>query len=176
MTVSSKYIACTDVHYCDKKGIAACLLIEQWEDSEPVLERIELIRSPAPYEPGRFYLRELPCLNRVLLPVISVVSVVVIDGHVWLDSENKVPGLGARLYALLGERIPVIGVAKSQYSGTTSSVPVMRGTSKRPLLVGSAGISNEVAASCIRRMHGRHRIPTLLKRVDRLARNACRSG
>jgi deoxyribonuclease V len=47
---------------------------------------------------------------------------------------------------------------------------VIRGRSKVPLNVTAVGIDAAEAAECIRRMDGRHRIPTLLKRVDQLAR------
>jgi deoxyribonuclease V len=48
---------------------------------------------------------------------------------------------------------------------------VVRGTeAKRPLYVTAAGVGVDQAAAWVRSMHGPHRLPTLLKRVDRLCR------
>jgi deoxyribonuclease V len=48
------------------------------------------------------------------------------------------PGLGARAHAEFG--IPVIGVAKSQFRTATHAVPVVRGSSGRPLFITAAGM------------------------------------
>ena len=71
----------------------------------------------------------------------------------------------------MGSRIPVIGVAKNRYAGTKAE-EVLRGKSRNPLFVTSAGISPVKAAGRIKHMHGEHRIPTLLKLADRLARQS----
>jgi deoxyribonuclease V len=101
---------------------------------------------------------------------------VVVDGYVWLGGE---PGLGARLFAALGKRVPVIGVAKSHWGGGKrhADVPpecrelsITRGGSARPLYVTAAGIDVEHAAALVPQMHGAHRIPTLIKDVDTLVR------
>ena len=39
-----------------------------------------------------------------------------------------------------------------------------------PLLVSAVGMPIEEAVAGVKRMHGPHRVPTLLKRVDRLSR------
>jgi deoxyribonuclease V len=51
---------------------------------------------------------------------------------------------------------------------------VERGGSAKPLYVTAAGIAAETAAAHVAAMHGAHRIPTLLKLVDRLVREAAR--
>lgn len=50
------------------------------------------------------------------------------------------------------------------------SIPVFRGQSRRPLYITAAGMTIVDAALKIARMHGNHRIPTLLKQVDLVAR------
>jgi hypothetical protein len=105
-----------------------------------------------------------------LKPVQNRVATVIVDGYVWLGPGNR-PGLGAHLYKALYEKIPVIGVAKSIYSGATSARPVLRGRSRRPLYVTAAGMDSLVAAEHVRTMHGPHRIPALLKRADELCRS-----
>jgi deoxyribonuclease V len=90
-----------------------------------------------------------------------------IDGYVMLGKGRA--GLGQRLFVRLGAKIPVIGVAKSKFEGACPVV-VFRAGSRRPLFVTAAGTDVGVAAEKIRSMHGSLRIPTLLRRVDRLAR------
>jgi deoxyribonuclease V len=102
------------------------------------------------------------------LPEAAPASTVIIDGYVWLGAGR--PGLGAHLYQALGQRTAVVGVAKRRFHGAGDAVPILRGTSQVPLFVTAVGIDLAGAAEGVRRMHGAHRIPTLLKRVDRLSR------
>ena len=83
------------------------------------------------------------------------------------------PGLGARAHAEFG--VPVIGVAKSAFRTATHAVPVLRGTSARPLYVTAAGMPRIEAADLVRRMAGRHRLPDALRRADALARHGLRN-
>jgi deoxyribonuclease V len=94
---------------------------------------------------------------------------VIIDGYVWLDAESRC-GLGGHLYEALQQRIPIIGVAKTAYRGAAFAISVLRGESHSPLYVTAAGLSADLAAAGVRNMHGPYRLPTLLKRVDQLAR------
>ena len=126
--------------------------------------------TPAGYKPGAFYKRELPLLLSILADIEEPVDVILIDGYVWLGANGE-PGLGAHLYAHLGSRIPVIGVAKNRYQQDNWSIPVIRGTSQRPLFVTSAGIDPKQAASYVQNMHDAHRIPTILALADRAARD-----
>ena len=120
----------------------------------------------APYEPGSFYKRELPCLLAILRDVPHALEAIVIDGYVWLDV-NERPGLGGHLFAALGT--PIVGVAKTMFRGAPA-IPVIRGSGARPLFVSAAGMAVEEAARQVAAMSGAFRIPTLLKRVDQLCR------
>lgn len=166
---SPRLKACLDVDYRDQEAVAACVLFAAWTDDQPVRTVTERVSPVAPYIPGAFYVRELPCLLAVLRPVLPLLDMVLVDGHVWLGDRR--PGLGAHLYAALGEQVPVIGVAKSAFPGAPG-VEVRRGQSARPLYVTAAGVDTGKAARNIERMHGAHRLPTLLKRVDQLCRQA----
>ena len=130
-------------------------------------------RRPSGRRPNRFgkdasqfSLRELPALRAVLRGVTGLVLLIV-DGYADLDPGGR-PGLGAHAHAALG--IPVIGVAKSRFRAATHAVPVLRGTSARPLFVTAAGMARADAADLVRRMAGRHRLPDALRRADALAR------
>ena len=163
-------IACVDVDYRDSAGaVAAAVVIERWDDEHPLTETTARIATIVDYEPGAFYLRELPCLLEVLSS-LSDIDTVVIDGYVWLAKDR--PGLGARLFEALGRSKVVIGVAKTSFHDNDAAIEVARGASARPLYVTAEGIDVTRAADDVRRMHGAHRIPTILKRVDRLARDS----
>src|SRR5262249_645622 len=123
----------------------------------------------APYEPGKFYRRELPCLLAVLRKVADPIEAIVIDGYVWLADEQS-PGLGGHLFQALGSATPVIGVAKPCFRSARAARPVVRGNSRRPLWVTAAGMDLETASRHVQDLHGPYRLPTLLKRVDRLCR------
>ena len=160
-------IACCDVDYRDPGAAAAGLWFHDWTDSTGAAEVVVPIARVAPYQPGQFYLRELPCLLAVLEKGPSA-DVVVLDGYVWLKDGQ--PGLGAHLYRALKERIAVIGVAKTRYAGAASVQEIRRGGSANPLYVTAVGIDLFEAARHIAGMHGPYRIPTLLKKVDQLCR------
>jgi deoxyribonuclease V len=164
-------LACVDVDYRGDEAHAACCLFTDWTAANSTADLVEHIASVQPYQPGQFYKRELPCLLAVLGRVSEPLEAIVVDGYVWLRDEQA-PGLGARLYEALGGRVPVVGVAKTRFKSAVVARAVLRGTSDRPLFVTAAGIEADLAAECIRTMHGTHRIPTLLKKVDRLCREA----
>jgi deoxyribonuclease V len=164
-------IACVDVHYREDWAVAACATFREWEDATPADEYVLRIENVAPYVSGQFFRRELPSLLKILAQVSPQPDIVVIDGYVWLDTNRK-KGLGGYLYEALGETVCVIGVAKTSMRTATHAVEVLRGNSGRALFITSAGMDPAAAANCVRRMHGRYRIPTLLKHVDRLSRSA----
>jgi len=100
---------------------------------------------------------------------------VIVDGYVWLDA-NGTPGLGGHLYEALAGKVTVVGVAKTVFRGAGWAIPVTRGSSAVPLFVTAAGIDPKRAAEELKVMHGPYRLPTLLKRVDRLCRQGVQCG
>jgi hypothetical protein len=60
--------------------------------------------------------------------------------------------------------------ARPRFRTATHAVPVMRGSSGRPLFVTAAGMPSADAADLVRRMAGRYRLPDALRRADTLAR------
>ena len=162
--------AALDVDYpADGTGRAALVAFSDWTDPTPALTRVVAVDRIAPYEPGAFYKRELPCLRAVLDALDALPAVLVVDGYVWLRDADD-PGLGAHLWHALGERCAVVGVAKTRFAAAGCAAPVLRGKSLTPLWVTAAGMSLDEAVARVRAMHGPHRIPTLLGRVDALAR------
>ncbi len=166
-------IACVDVDYREEGAVAACMLFRAWEDEAPAESSTVRIDTVSPYRPGLFYKRELPCLLSVLRPVLDrgPLEAVVVDGYVWLRDEQA-PGLGAHLHEALGRTVPVIGVAKTRFASALRAVEVVRGDSQKPLYVTAVGVEVAEAARRVQGMHGPHRVPTLLRRVDQLCREA----
>jgi deoxyribonuclease V len=82
-----------------------------------------MVPVSARYQPGEFYLRELPPL-RAVIPAGGELGPIVVDGYVDLDPDGR-PGLGAHVHAEFG--VPVVGVAKSAFRTATHAVPVCRG-------------------------------------------------
>lgn len=164
-------IACLDVHYRGSAAFGACVLIEDWASSEPAAELTERFMGISSYVAGKFFRRELPCIASLARKANDLYNLktVVVDGFVWLGSRLE-PGLGAHLYDDLGCEIPVVGVAKNWLPGAFPSRRIFRGDSKRPLFISAVGLALGDACAYILSMHGKYRIPTILKRTDQLSR------
>lgn len=159
----------TDVHYSADAATAAGVVFEQWGDAKPLKTNVVKLDEVRPYQPGRFFERELPCLLALLDEIRPRPDMIIIDGFVTLGTEEK-DGLGAHLYRALNASTPVIGVAKTPFRDTPAQTALLRGNSNVPLFVTSMGIPQELAKQNIQTMHGPYRIPTLLRAVDQLSR------
>ncbi len=162
-------IFAADVQYADDTALAAGILFSGWESCRIEKTVLKAIENIAPYEPGSFYKRELPCILALLAEIGELPEAIVVDGYVSLGKTGR-PGLGMHLYNSLDGTVPVIGVAKKEFADTPDECRLLRGESTRPLYVTSVGMELETAKSCVAAMHGNHRIPALLKRVDQLCR------
>jgi deoxyribonuclease V len=159
--------AALDVDYRQDHAAAAAVIFAAVTDAQSLEETVLRVPLTAGYQSGELYKRELPALLKVLSQVRSAPSTIIVDGQVWLAPGR--PGLGAHLHQAVS--LPVIGVAKRPFLGAPA-LEVLRGQSRTPLYVTAVGLSVDHAADLIRRMHGPFRLPTLLKRVDRLCRDA----
>ena len=151
-----------DVQYGETAKIAG-VVFARWDAQTPVATYVTELQDVEPYVPGEFYRRELPCIKHLLTQVKEPISCLIVDGHCWLESNH--PGLGEIAHRELG--LPVIGIAKTIFKNGIA-VPVVRGSSTKPLYVSTSGCTIDPQA--VQAMHGPYRIPTLLKLVDRLAR------
>ena len=160
-----------DVYYGEDMASVAGVLFRDWNDAKAASEHRTHCAIADSYRSGEFFRRELPCIERLLREIDEHLECIVVDGYVFLGSERR-PGLGKYLFDELKQEIPVIGVAKTPYRDTPDIMAIFRGKSARALYVSAVGMPEEVARQCIRTMHGNHRIPTLLQRVNRL----CKQG
>ncbi|HWJ26524.1 MAG TPA: endonuclease V [Flavisolibacter sp.] len=160
-----------DVYYNNNTAKAIAILFKNWQDENPAQIISKSLSDIQPYEPGSFYKRELPCIMALLESIdINQLELIIIDGYVYLDDQNRL-GLGGHLYQSLDKVVPIIGVAKTKFHNNTKNVKeIKRGLSKRPLFVSSIGMDIDSAADYIQSMSGDHRIPDLLKQLDRLTK------
>ena len=155
-----------DVHYLASGAARAAAVVAAGAAfSHLVADRVRLVPDVEPYQPGQFYLRELPPL-RAVLGGLTGMALPVAGGYADLDPDGR-PGLGARAHADFA--VPVTGIAKSAFRTATHAVPALRGASTRPLYVTAAGIPSTDAANLVRHIAGRYRTPDALRRADTLA-------
>lgn len=164
-------ILAIDTYYQHEKAKTVCIRFHRWTDAQPADVLTEELGNVEEYQPGSFYKRELPCILSILKKTdLQNIEAIIIDGYVLLDDAGKY-GLGGYLYEALDRKIPVIGVAKTNFANNTRyKKEVYRGDSQRPLYITTLGIPLEEASDYIRSMHGAYRIPTLQKTLDTLTR------
>ena len=162
-----------DVHLQGDTARVAAVAFDDWaavEGTKNYALRIEQVDKPAK---GELDLRALPWLVQLLDTHRLQPEVIVFDGFVHLDAQET-PGLGRRLHDTLGGRTAVIGVSKSLFKGseTPDQFCVFREDETPPLVVTCAGIDLGAAKARVRAMHGRKRLPTLMKLAARIAKGS----
>lgn len=166
------------VHHDPDGARVAAVAFEAWDAAEP--ERSYITRLPPPEPPEKVGkpargapdprdLRDVACLLQLLREHALEPELIVFDGSVHLDAEGA-PGLGHHLHAALGGRCAVIGASKAAKPVMPAQFEVHREDEARPLTVTCIGIDLGAAKARLRTMHGRRRVPTLLKLVARLAK------
>ncbi|MDR6943918.1 endonuclease V [Mucilaginibacter pocheonensis] len=160
-----------DTFYYDNRAQTICISFEQWESENILTTYVDTVSDVEDYSSGEFYKRELPCILHLITKIdLSFVRFIVIDGFVYLDDNNRL-GLGGHLYHSLEKKIPVIGVAKTNFAAIQENKKsILRGESRKPIFVTSAGVNLEDASKYIKSMHGKFRIPKLLKELDTLTK------
>ncbi|MEH0791405.1 hypothetical protein KW882_03760 [Vibrio parahaemolyticus] len=167
------YLA-VDVHYDDNLNFAriAGVLFNSKDSILPVAAYISEIEGIEDYKAGEFYRRELPCIQKLIHEHNLVVDTLIVDGFVHL---NHQPCLGAKVAEAITSIEKVIGVAKNPHKLMSVDTEVVRANS-RPLYVTETGIGQSEARDFVESMHGKNRIPTMLKLVDSLCRKELTQG
>ncbi len=152
----------------------AAVAFDAWESAEA--DRTYTTRAPLPQEPaprGAPDLRALPTLLQLLHQHALAPEVIVIDGFVDLDPAGTQPGFGRALFDALQGRAAVVGLSKSAMKpATPEQFEVHREDETPPLVVTTAGLDLGAAKARVRAMHGRKRVPTLVKLAARLAKGS----
>ena len=162
-----KLAAC--VHYHGDGAVAAAVAFDEWdapEASRTFTSRVAHVDKPSR---GNLDLRELPCLLLLLQEHALKPDVILIEAPVYLDAAET-PGLGRNLYDALGGRTAIIGISTRSMPGMPAQLEVLREEETRPPIVTCVGIDLGAAKARVRAMHGKRRIPTLLKLAARIAR------
>jgi len=160
-----------DTYYFENKAKTVCIAFENWDESEKFDIYSEIIDGIEDYRSGEFHKRELPCILSLYNKInIGKIDTIIIDGFVFLDDNNKL-GLGGHLYNSLDQKIPVIGVAKTNFATIAKNKrDLLRGNSIKPLYITAVGMDLDEAYDKIEKMSGDNRIPTLLKTVDTISK------
>lgn len=159
------------VHLDGTQATAAAVAFDAWDAAEATktyVSRIAQVDKPARGEPD---LRETHCVMQLLREHHLTPELIVIDGFVHLDADDT-PGQGRHLHQALGGAVPIVGVSKKGMPGLSSQFEVEREEETPPLVVTCVGIDIGAAKVRLRSMHGRKRVPTLVKLAARLAKNA----
>lgn len=158
------------VHFDGAQANAAAVAFDAWDAAEPLKTYVSLIAPVEKAVRGAVDLREVSCVMQLLREHGLTPELLLIDGFVHLDTDET-PGVGRHLYEALGGSIPVVGVSKKSLPGLSAQSEVLREDEAPPLVVTCAGIDIGAAKVRLRSMHGRKRVPTLMKLAARLAKN-----
>jgi deoxyribonuclease V len=157
------------VHHDGNGALAAAVAFDAWDAAEASKTYTTRIAQVEIAVRGEADLRELPCLLQLLREHALQPELIVIDGFVDTDSKETA-GLGRHLFHALEGRTAVIGVSRVSSPGMPPQFEVFREEETRPLIVTCIGIDLGAAKARLRAMHGKRRVPTLLKLVARLAK------
>ncbi len=147
----------------------AAVAFDDWvafEGTKNYALRIDHVEKPVK---GELDLRELPWLLQLINANGLQPEAIVFDGFVHLDAQET-PGLGRRLHDTLGGRTAVIGVSKTGFKDTPEQFEVYREEETAALVITCAGIDLGAAKARVRMMHGKKRVPTLMKLAARIAK------
>jgi deoxyribonuclease V len=159
-----------NVHFDGTQANAAAVAFDAWDAAEAARTYVSRITHVEKVPRGELDLRELTCVMQLLREHDLAPELVLVDGFVHLDADET-PGLGQHLYRALGGTVPIVGVSKKRLPGLSAQFEVMREEEAPPLFVTCAGIDIGAAKARLRAMHGRKRVPTLMKLAARLAKN-----
>ena len=158
------------VHFDGTQAIAAAVAFDDWDAAEATKTYVSRIAHVEKAARGELDLRELPCVMQLLREHGLEPELILVDGFVHRDADET-PGVGQHLYHALGGKVPIVGVSKKGLPGLSAQFEVMREEEAPPLFVTCAGMDIGAAKVRLRAMHGRKRVPTLMKLAARLAKN-----
>lgn len=158
------------VHWEGTQAIAAAVGFEAWDAAEATKTYRSRIVHAETVERGQPDLRAVHCVMQLLVEHRLAPELLLIEGFVHLDAADR-PGVGQHLFQALGGKVPVVGVSKKGLVGLPAQCEVMREDEAPPLFITSIGVDIGAAKARVRSMHGRKRVPTLMKLAARLAKH-----
>ena len=158
-----------DVHFEGDTARVGAVAFDDWAAAEGTRNHSLAIAHVEKPAKGELDLRALPWLVQLLDANRLQPELIVLDGFVHLDAQET-PGLGRRLHDTLGGRTAIIGVSKTGFKDTPEQFELHREEETAPLVITCAGIDLGAAKARVRMMHGRKRVPTLMKLAARIAK------
>ena len=159
-----------DVDYNDKhQGHAAGIIADNTYSNKELGYVTAIINNVEEYQAGKFYKRELRCIEAILSRLDkSEIDTIIVDGYADFGTEQL--SLGNHVYNEYN--IPVIGIAKNWYINClVDNTEIYRGNSQKALYITSKGITLQKAKYLVRKMAGKHRLPYLVKLADSICRD-----
>ncbi|MBK1615117.1 hypothetical protein CKO44_16745 [Rubrivivax gelatinosus] len=156
-------------HDLDGGAIVCAVAFDEWdaaEASRTFTSRVAPVDPPVRSPRGA---AELAGVLQLLREHALEPELIVIDGPVHLDAAET-PAWGRQLFDALGGRSAVVGISTRAMPNLPAQFEVWRDEEARPLIVTCIGIDLGAAKVRVRTMHGRRRVPTLMKLAARLAR------
>lgn len=157
------------VYDLDGGAIVAAVAFDEWDAAEAARIFTSRVTPVDPQVRGPRGSVELAGVLQLLREHALEPELIVIDGPVHLDAAEK-PAWGRQLFEALGGRSAVIGISTRAIPGLPAQFEVSRDDEARSLIVTCIGIDLGAAKGRVRTMHGRRRVPTLMKLAARLAR------
>lgn len=157
------------VHREGTQASVAAVGFDAWDAAEATKTYRSRVGPVEPVERGQPDLRAVHCVVHLLREHGLHPDLILIEGFVHLDAHDA-PGEGRHLYQALGGNVPVVGVSKKGLAGLPPQHEVVREEEAPPLFVTCAGLDIGAAKARVRSMHGRKRVPTLIKLAARLAK------
>lgn len=161
------------MHELDGGAIVTAVAFDEWTAAEASLtftSRVAPIDPPVRSPRGAV---ELAGVLQLLREHALEPELIVIDGPVHLDAAET-PAWGRQLFEALGGRSAIVGISTRMMPSMPTQFEVLRDEEARPLIVTCIGIDLGAAKVRVRTMHGRRRVPTLMKLAARLARDGAR--
>ncbi len=175
--ITEAYYLAIDVYYEGDIAFVAGVAFSDYSQTDPDRVYYSELKVPGDYEPDEYYKRELPCIIKLIDEHDLSPHVIIIDGYTHLDGVNKWE-LGDPLsnhFFQNDQEIAVIGVAKTPSRDTPKDREVFRGNNSKALYVQATGLDNDFSRKIISGMSGDHRLPALLRLVDKLCRDRANS-
>lgn len=150
---------------------AAAVAFDAWDALEPgktCTTRVAVAAKLSPVERDQC---RLAALLQLLCEQALGPELIVFVGLVHLDGQGS-PGWGQLIYDALGGRVAVIGISKRLTPGLPAQFEVLREIDAPPVVVTCVGIDIGAAKARVRAMHGKRRLPTLLKLATRSAKGS----
>lgn len=162
-------ILIVNINFQESVDTVAGVLFTKWGSGRAESVLISNVENTESYIGGEIFGRELKIVNTLLEQCKAKPDYILLNGLVYSDGHSE-PGFGKRLFDELGGDVSVIGVMQKQIKGLPEECQLCRGESGTPLFVTSVGVELMKAKELITSMHGKFRLPTLLKLAEKKSR------